>query len=150
MDLSIPVGPGQDAALGGLRLHVAAQVVERQELGVDPAGVGEDGIWKWRQHARVFAFLSQRVFPGSRHEVSRRKRHPPVSWRNLMSWHCREFALTQLFAVEEQALPLLTSSNIPAAGVSASPGRGWRFRSAQPVSYLELFIFRFYVEKQSH
>lgn len=46
MDLSIPIGPGQDAALGGLRLHVAAQVVERQELGVDPAGVGEDGIWK--------------------------------------------------------------------------------------------------------
>lgn len=77
-----------------------------------------------KTHVCFRAFFILRHFAGLRHEVRWGKRHPPVSGRNLMSRHCQEFALTQLLPAEEHSTaPVLTSSNIPAAGVEPRQSR---------------------------
>lgn len=46
VDLSIFVGPRQNTALWWLCLNIAAKVVERQELGINLAGVRKHWIWE--------------------------------------------------------------------------------------------------------
>lgn len=47
VDFSVSVGHRHNAALWCLWFLIAAQVVQRQELGINLAGVRKHWIWKW-------------------------------------------------------------------------------------------------------
>lgn len=62
VDLSIFVRSRQDATLWSLWLHVAAQVVQWQEAGINLAGVRKHCIWKCRSVFLTFWRASPRLF----------------------------------------------------------------------------------------
>lgn len=177
VDFSVFVGSREDTTLWSLWLHVAAQVVQRQELGINLAGVRKHWIWKRRDvcvslrggSARLFwgpkweiqLFVTPPPQGGSEQKVSYRTA-PPASGRYSMTCSGRlESAGCLLWPSRSSwtTASLLTSLHSPAAGtpIVSAPARpspagwGWACSGWHHLvsNKLGKFLFSFDVGKPS-
>lgn len=128
VDFLVFVGSRQDATLWFLWLNVAAQVVQRQELGINLAGVRKHWIWKWRDVCVTLqGGHSLRLFWSSKGEIqvfvttgTSERSELKVSYTPLCFWEefnvqLEEtsagwmFVLTQLFQLKDSVPALFTT-----------------------------------------
>lgn len=84
VDLSIFVGPRQNTSLWWLWLNIAAKVVERQELGVNLAGVRKHWVWE-RKDICYFSYFGKVILTSQGSNTA-----------FLLSFQCREVTAFQV------------------------------------------------------